>query len=312
MIVETSIFVYPLKEKNIKNLNMKNTFLLTAFVIALLITTNSNAQVGIGVSTANINPSAQLDVTSTTKGLLPPRMTEAQRNLIIVTSASAGLQIWCTNCGVYGETEVFNGYSWTNMVGGVAAAAPSATIGTQVWTTQNLNVFTYRDGTPIPKITDATAWASLTTGAYCYYDNDSATYAALYGKLYNWYAMKDSTHGGLAPTGWHVPTDAEWATLTTTLGGESVSGGKMKALGTTRWITPNTGANNISGFAGLPGGYRLFNGSFFNIGSNGVWWSSTEYLTTYAWNRGLNYNTSNASRFYNYKLGGFSVRCLMD
>ena len=86
----------------------------------------------------------------------------------------------------------------------------------------------------------------------------------------------------------------------------------MKALGTTRWITPNTGANNISGFAGLPGGYRLFNGSFFNIGSNGVWWSSTEYLTTYAWNRGLNYNTSNASRFYNYKLGGFSVRCLMD
>ena len=157
---------------------MKKNILAILFLLALTITTNSHAQVGIGVATANINQSAQLEVVSTAKGFLPPRMTDAQRNAIVVTAASAGLQIWCTNCGFYGETEVFNGYSWTNMVGAAAAApdlTPRVTIGNQVWTTQNLNVSTYRDGTPIPKVEDATTWSSLTTGAYCYYNNDSAT-----------------------------------------------------------------------------------------------------------------------------------------
>ena len=108
------------------------------------------------------------------------------------------------------------------------------------------------------------AWATLTTGAYCYYNNDSATYAATYGKLYNWYAVNDPR--GLAPAGWHVPSDAEWTELINCLGGEDVAGGKMKAV-SALWYSPNTGATNSSGFTGLPGGYRFKRYPlFFGIG----------------------------------------------
>ena len=296
---------------------MKKTILTTVIMIALAITTSSNAQVGIGVSTANINQSAQLDVVSTTKGFLPPRMTEAERNLIPVTSASAGLQIWCTNCGVYGETEVFNGYSWTNMIGGAAAAPERVTIGNQVWTTKNLNVSTYRDGTPIPKVENGSTWSSLTTGAYCYYNNDSATYAAVYGKLYNWYAVAgiydassfsdSSLRKNLAPAGYKIPTDGDWTTLELTLGANA--GTQMKT--TSGWNNGGNGTNS-SGFAGLPGGYRNNDGSFGFIGSYGDWWSSTEYNTSYAWYLFLSSNDSNVYRYYYYKSSGFSVRCLKD
>ena len=299
---------------------MKKTILTTVLMIALAITTNSNAQVGIGVSTANINQSAQLDVVSTTKGFLPPRMTEAERNLIPVTSASAGLQIWCTNCGVYGETEVFNGYSWTNMIGAAAAAGPDltprVTIGNQIWTAQNLNVSTYRDGTPIPKVENAATWASLTTGAYCYYNNDSATYAAVYGKLYNWYAVAgiydasslsdSSLRKNLAPAGYKIPTDGDWTTLELTLGANA--GTQMKT--TSGWDNGGNGTNS-SGFAGLPGGGFTYS-SYSTASSYGYWWSSTEYGTTNAWVRLLTYDSSNVYRGYGTKTNGFSVRCLKD
>ena len=307
---------------------MKKNIIAAVFIIALFITTSSNAQVGIGVSTADRNPSAQLEVFSTTKGFLPPRMTEAQRNLIPVTSASAGLIVYCTNCGLNGEWQGYNGSSWTNMVGGAAAAAAgdvtigNVTIGNQVWTTQNLNVSTYRDGTPIPRVDNNTTWASLTTGAYCYYDNDSATYAAVYGKLYNWYAVagiwdvasfnNPSLRKNLAPVGYHIPSDSMWTTLTDYLGVLSLAGGKMKVAGTTRWTTPNTGATNSSGFSGLPGGLRSLNGTFYYIGNYGYWWSSTENLTSGAWSRYLYYNLSDVYRDYVNKTSGFSVRCLRD
>ena len=284
---------------------MKKTILTTVLMIALAITTSSNAQVGIGVSTANINQSAQLDVVSTTKGFLPPRMTEAERNLIPVTSASAGLQIWCTNCGVYGETEVFNGYSWTNMIGAAAAAPERVTIGNQIWTTQNLNVSTYRDGTPIPKVEDDATWISLTTGAYCYYNNDSATYAAVYGKLYNWYAVAGiydassfsdpSLRKNLAPAGYKIPTDGDWTTLEITLGANA--GTQMKT--TSGWNNGGNGTNS-SGVAGLPGGNRYLDGTFYYIGYYGAWWSSTEYLTSFAWYRTLYFNDSDVYSYYNY------------
>ena len=151
---------------------------------------------------------------------------------------------------------------------------PSVTIGPQVWTDKNLDVTTYLDGTVIPQVTDANAWAGLTTGAWCYNGNDVAN-GAIYGKLYNWYAVNDVR--GLAPQGWHIPTDAEWATLSTLLGGSAAAGGKMKTTGTTRWNTPNTNATNESGFAGLPGGYLDYNGPFSNVGSLGGWWSATEF-----------------------------------
>ncbi len=193
------------------------------------------------------------------------------------------------------------------------------TIGTQVWATKNLDVTTYRDGTPIPQVTDATAWANLTTGAWCYYENTTAN-GTTYGKLYNWYAVAgihdndpNTPNKVLAPTGWHVPTDTEWTTLTTFLGGTSVAGGKMKATGTALWKTPNTDATNSSGFTGLPGGGRYDNGTFNGIGYYGVWWSSSEDDdTTSAWERTLIDDSGTAGRNGSSKRDGFSVRCLRD
>jgi uncharacterized protein (TIGR02145 family) len=121
---------------------------------------------------------------------------------------------------------------------------------------------------------------------------------------------------GICTTGWHIPTDAEWTTLTTFLGFESVAGGKMKETGTTHWNSPNTSATNSSGFTGLPGGDRFDDGAFYVIGFNGYFWSSTEFSPINspinAWNRGLFYNTALISRTHNTKTYGFSVRCLKD
>lgn len=198
---------------------------------------------------------------------------------------------------------------------------PNLTICTQVWATQNLDVTTYSDGTVIPQVTDPTQWANLTTGAWCYYNNDPA-YGAVYGKLYNWYAAagiydaaslaNPALRKKLAPTGWHVPTDAEWTTLTTCLGGETIAGGKMKETGTAHWQIPNQDATNSSGFTGLPGGFRYSSGSFSLIGFNGYWWSSSEYDTAYAWLRYLYYYDGVAYRNSFNKGSGFSVRCLRD
>jgi len=184
----------------------------------------------------------------------------------------------------------------------------SVLIDSQYWMEKNLEVTTYRNGDIIPNVTDPTAWAALTTGAWCYYDNDPSSG---YGKLYNWYAVNDSR--GLAPLGYHIPTDAEWTTLRTALGSENVAGGKMKTIGTTRWITPNTGATNESGFAGLPGGYRAGDDGVFNfVGNYGLWWSATEIYTTNAWYRMLYYNGGDLNRINNRKSDGYSVRCLRD
>ena len=198
---------------------------------------------------------------------------------------------------------------------------PYFTIGTQTWKAKNLDVATYSDGTSIPQVTDPAKWASLTTGAWCYYNNDPAN-GTIYGKLYNWYAVAGiyneasntdaSQRKKLAPTGYHLPSEGEWTTLTDYLGGQSVAGGKMKATGTSLWNTPNTEATNSSGFTGLPGGYRDGNGTFSYVGNNGGWWSSSENSTTSAWNRYLNYSDGYADRSGGNKTDGFSVRCLRD
>ena len=120
-------------------------------------------------------------------------------------------------------------------------------IGTQVWMAENLKTTKYKNGTAIPLITDLTAWMSLTTPGYCWYD-------ATYGALYNFYTLST---GSLCPTGWHIPSDAEWTTLTDYLGGETVAGGKLKETGTAHWTTPNSGATNAFGFKGLPGVYVI-------------------------------------------------------
>jgi len=188
------------------------------------------------------------------------------------------------------------------------------TICDQVWMVENLNVAKYRNGDPIPKVTDDATWCALTTGAYCYYNNDSTAYAAIYGKLYNWYAVIDPR--GLAPEGFHIPTDMEWAVLDTCLGGEYVAGGAMKETGTTHWVSPNNEATNLSGFTGLPGGSRDDCGRwglFFDLGSYGSWWSTTEDDTGGAWYRRLGYWDDNFIRNnYGVKSRGYSVRCLKD
>ena len=197
------------------------------------------------------------------------------------------------------------------------APLPNIAIGTQTWSSSNLDVATYRDGTPIPQVTDPAAWANLTTGAWCYYANNAAN-RTTYAKLYNWYAVagihdNDPTTPNkiLAPTGWHIPTDNEWTTLTTSLGGSTVAGGKMKAS-STLWQTPNTGATNESGFTGLPGGYRSFDGSFTQIGSSGSWWCVNQALINTAWNTALYYNGANSGTNDSNKANGYSVRCVKD
>ncbi len=131
---------------------------------------------------------------------------------------------------------------------------------------QNLNVSRYTDGTPIPQVTNQSQWANLTTGAWCYYDNDTSN-GVIYGKLYNWYAVagiydaaslaNPALRKKLAPTGWHLTSNEEWLILISDLGGDSVAGGKMKQAGTTLWADPNALATNSSGFTGLPGGISL-------------------------------------------------------
>ena len=182
-------------------------------------------------------------------------------------------------------------------------------IGTQEWMAENLKVSKYNDGTSIPNISDKTKWGNNTTGAWCNYNND-ASKNGKYGKLYNWYAV--SGRKNVCPTGWHVPSDAEWTVLTDYLGGEIVAGGKMKEVGTTRWDSPNADATNTSLFTGLPGGNRHDSGNYYSVGSGGYWWSSSEDHTLNAWNRFLDYYDGGAGRNGNGKNDGLSVRCLRD
>ena len=158
-------------------------------------------------------------------------------------------------------------------------------IGNQEWMTKNLAVSTYRNGDIIPEVKDPKEWDSLTTGAWCYYNNDPKN-GAIYGKLYNWYAVNDPR--GLAPEGFHVPSDTE--------------------------LNRVTYLKEPTGFAGLPAGYRGGSGTFGNIGSYGSWWSSSENGTPNAWNRNLNYDDGggDAYSYYLNKENGFSVRCLRD
>ena len=160
-------------------------------------------------------------------------------------------------------------------------------IGEQVWMSENLKTTKYRNGNPIPKVSDGTTWSNHSIGAYCNYNKyeDNST---TYGRLYNWYAVNDSRN--IAPTGWHIPSDAEWTTLTTYLGGECVAGGNLKETGITHWQSPNTGATNKTGFTALPGGYRHCNGDFFCMCRNASFWSSTEHNCNDARYRKLGYD----------------------
>lgn len=324
--------------KNLKKMNVLKVFSVVYLLFAVATT---NAQVGIG--TNNPATSAQLDVSSTTKGFLPPRMTQAERNTIV--SPVPGLTIWCKDCGTLGELQVYNGVAWTNTTGGYPTLAipPTVAIGDQNWMSKNLDVVTYRNGDTIPEVTDPVRWANLKdTGAWCYYDNDAAK-GSIYGKLYNRAAIMDGR--GLAPEGWKVPGNRDWKYLVDSLGG-STSGGissvnfratiylpeanQMRAT-PILWQSPNSGTTNESGFTALPAGNRNADGSYSSLGSSGKWWSTgdaedwgpliSHRLFHVYFELNLN-SFFNASIIYFYRSPaldsyydtpeGFSVRCIKD
>jgi uncharacterized protein (TIGR02145 family) len=181
-------------------------------------------------------------------------------------------------------------------------------IGTQFWAAANLNVSTFRNGDSIPHARTNEEWVAAGESgkpAWCYYNNDPAN-GKKYGKLYNWYAVNDPR--GLAPVGWKIPGDADWAKLTNYLGGPNVSGEKMKS--TVGWIEDSNG-NNESGFTGLPGGYRVENGTFLKLGSIGSWWSVAEVKGLKAIDYYLALNRS-LGRSISPKQRGESVRCIKN
>ena len=182
-------------------------------------------------------------------------------------------------------------------------------LGAQLWIAENLRTTRYNDGVPIPHVTANTQWANLTTGAYSYYNNNPSAYRDVFGALYNWNAVNT---GKLCPEGWHVPSDEEWAKLAEFLGGEGVAGGKLKESGTSYWKEPNTGAINNTQFSALPGGSRIFDGSFYNISQRGIWWSSTEYSANNSYTRLLDFEYKTLFRTTFEKRGGLSVRCIKN
>ena len=201
----------------------------------------------------------------------------------------------------------------------------TVTIGNQVWMSENLKVTHYPNGDTIPLVTNNGSWANLgnnnTDDAYSYNSNSSAN-ANIYGALYTYSAaigdnwVRDNiVNQGVCPDGWHLPSDSEWIALTTYLGGTSVAGGKIKETDTIHWNSPNTGADNSSGFSALPGGTRSSNGAFSTVGNYGCWWSSTQSASStsiYAYSRSLYYNIAYLVRYYSNKSDGMSVRCVRD
>jgi len=280
-------------------------------LLALLISfgLNTNAQVAINDDGSAPDSSAMLDIKSTNKGLLLPRMNTVQ--ISGISNPAAGLIVFnIDSSDFYG----YNGSKWISIwnpgdtladwyCGNVLVDSrdgksyTTVQIGTQCWMEENLNYET------------ANSWA---------FNNDPAN-GDIYGRLYTWDAAITA-----CPTGWHLPSDEEWKTLEMHLGmsiseadtvgwrGTHNEGGQLKETETTHWNSPNSGATNASGFNALPGGYRHYNGSFYDLGYFGGWWSSTEDSGTNAWGRGLGYNNDQVNRNNYNKASGVSVRCLKD
>ncbi len=215
------------------------------------------------------------------------------------------------------DLEGFNGVSWITLTDGQTAPMTdivgntyeTVNIGGHVWMAENLRTTQYADGTPIPNITDDTQWDSQTSGAWCWFDNNSSN-AMPHGRLYNWYAVDDTE---LCPTGWSVPSDTDFENLATALGGLSEAGGKMKEKGTNTWVSPNTGATNESGFTAVGSGGRVFQGAFSTLfGYGAQFWTTSEHDASKAWYYSLSYNSDNLATFAVNKQYGYAVRCIKN
>ena len=214
-----------------------------------------------------------------------------------------------TTTGTFTDARDGNQYNWVK-------------IGDQIWMAENLAY--------LPSVNMVADGSEDAAGSYYYVYGYNGTNVAdakatanytTYGVLYNWTAAMDGEASsttnpsgiqGVCPTGWHLPSDAEWTELTDYLGGTSVAGGKLKETGTTHWTSPNTGATNETGFTALPGGNRDTDGPFYYVGNYGGWWSATGYDAIIAWYRVMDYFSSNVNKYdYNKELG-LSVRCVRD
>lgn len=184
-------------------------------------------------------------------------------------------------------------------------------IGNQWWMAENLKTSRFQNGDPILNVSDNTQWSKLIGSAYCNYENNDSN-AKIYGHLYNWYAVNDPRN--ICPTGWHIPSDAEWSTLISFLGGADIAGNRLKEVGTLHWNSPNEGATNESGFSALPGGNRRsVRGEFNAIGTLGLWWTSSKSdPENTAWYRYIGNLGSTVYRFDGNLEYGFSVRCVRD
>ncbi len=224
---------------------------------------------------------------------------------------SYGNQISFTTLPGPGQGEItFNpALSYNNVSDVDGNSYKTIVIGTQTWMAENLKTTKFRNGDPIPKVTENVAWKNLTSGAYCNYNNE-AVFSDRYGRLYNWYAVND--HRNLAPEGWHIPTDTEWITLINFLGGNEIAGGKLKETGTAHWIPLNSDAKNEGGFTALPGGMLSTGNGYTGMGTNVFWWSATEVDSFYSayWEVSSSYNLINKGG-YN-KTDGYSVRCIKN
>ena len=316
-LTQTTTYYVRSYATNVAGTAYGNEVIFTTLTLSVpTISTSSMSNLLAATATCGGNISADGNATVTARGVC--WSTSSNPTIALSTKTADGTGIGSFTSSITGLTQTTTYYirSYaTNAVGTaygnevVFTTPVLGTIGDQVWATQNLNVSSYRDGTPIPLVEDAATWASLTYGAYCYYNNDPAN-GEIYGKLYNWYAVNDSR--GLAPAGYHIPTHAEWITLHQTLGGNTVAGGKMKEAGTSHWTTPNTGASNSSGFSFLPGGYRLESGEFGAIHDGGYSWCSTLYSATKGWFRFVVYYEEQLRYTGSLFIAGMSVRCIKD
>ncbi len=301
---------------------MKTTSLALIFII--LVIGEIRAQIGINTDNSLPETSAMLDIKSTSRGVLVPRLTESQ--IRTITNPVNSLLVFCTTDDKFYAFLSASG-EWKEVLFGPGSITPTCglpftderdgkiyptvQVGTQCWMGRNLNVGTRINGNQ--NQTD-----NSTLEKYCF--NNLESNCDVYGGLYQWSEMMQysTTEGvqGICPDDWHLPTDADFTVLTTYLGGLAAAGGKMKETGTGHWTAPNTGATNESGFTLLPGGLRNYVGGFGDLNNRGSIWSST--INTGAgfdcsFNLDLFYNTSAVERQSGAMWSnGFSVRCLKD
>lgn len=283
----------------------------------------SNTSIGVG-QYVNFEDASIGGVTErqwTFEGGEPSTSTEKDPSAILYATAGSydvTLTI-TTDEGVSTETkedyivveQLAGGCGSTTIVTDIDGNAYSVvTIGSQCWLGENLKVTHYRDGSAITEVSDSLSWKNLTTEAMCSYGNDNAN-DATFGKLYNWFAANDPR--GICPQGWRLPGDNDYAVLTEYLDpDDEFAGGRLKEAGTEHWAAPNEGANNSSGFTGLPGGMRFREGMFDHLNLRGTFWSTRQDGDFEGYFMLLTYETAVAHRTHIYKQSGFSCRCIKE